>query len=479
MFRSALMLLIPVVVCVADSAVMFEFPDGITVAMISNGDVSMAAESVFIEPSGGNYDDGWLPNMTVRCLFELVNNTDEEQYVTVGFPFDAKYGNSYTAMDEEMLVEELNRSFADEFRPAWETESIIRGMDAIDDIPEELDFRTFINGVETEVYYRKCALSLEEGFIWRPVVAVWKMKFEPNETIMLENTYNTCWDYFGGGPWSSSSVNYILTSGGTWSGPIGDAVVVLTLPEEIHDPCLNDTLLSYWHWTGTPVIDGRTITWHYTDFEPHENISFTGEEGIQLGFWENALNPERMYNTISWTEEDLLRSAGEYLNDGNFWGIQADTRLTLRIVEALPWAMQGSQAPNGIDVDYFYISQSSSEPVITPEMEERIDLVRSLQEQMQRNLESAGRSGYLEFLPMFVSRFTWDVDALDMYSSMPAKNAKYLDLLENLERAAEGQYIDNPEIRSFYELTGWYSYGNESGISPLSERAVAEYLRGL
>lgn len=479
MLRSVLTVLFLVVICVADSAMIYEYPDGRTVAMISNENVSMAAESVFIEPSGGNYDDGWLPNMKVRCLFELVNNTDEEQYVTVGFPFDAKYGYSHTSRYEVMLTEELNSTNADEFRPAWETESIIRGMDAIEDIPEELDFRTFINGVETEVYYRKCALSLEEGIVWRPVVAVWKMKFEPNETIILENTYNTCWDYLGGGPWRSNSIKYILTSGGTWSGPIGDAVVVLTLPEDMHEPCLNDTLLSYWHWTGTPVVRGHVITWHYTDFEPHENISFTAEEGMQLGFWENAINPERMYNTISWTEEDLLRSAGAYLNDGNFWGIQADTRLTLKIVEALPWAMQGSLAPNGIDVDYFHLSRSSSEPVITPEMEERIDLIHLLQEQMQRNLESASSSGYLEFLPMFVSRFTWDEDALDMYASMAEKNVLYLDLIEYLEKAAEGQYIDNPEIRSFYELTGWYSYGTESGISSISERAVAEYLRGL
>ena len=479
MFRSVLSALFLAVVCIADSAVMFEFPDGRTVAMISNGNVTMAAESVYIEPSGGSYpasyEESWLPNMRVRCVFELVNNTDEEQYVTVGFPFDAHFGESYTAMDEEMLAEELNLSFAEEFRPPWETESIIRGLDAISDVPGELDFATFINGVETEVYYRKCALSLEEGIVWRPVVAVWKMKFAPDETIMLENTYNTSWDYIGGGPWRSSTFNYILTSGGTWSGPIGDAVVLLTLPEEMPEPCLNDTLLSYWCWTGTPVVNGRTITWHYSDFEPDENISFTVDEGMQLQFWENAINPVRMYNTISWTEEDLLQSAVEYMNDGNFWCIQADTRLTLRIIEALPWLMQGAEPPNGIDINYFSISQSTSNPMITEEMEERLGIVHSLQEEMQLNIDSARNSGYLEFLPMFVSRFTWDEEALDMYAAMAEKQDRYLELIEQLETAAAGEYIENPEVRSFYELTGWYSYGSESGISAIPASSVSVY----
>ncbi len=479
MFRSVLAALLLVVICFADSGVMFEFPDGRTVAMISNGKVAMAAESVFIEPSLGNfngYDEkGWLRNMSIRCMFELVNLTDEEQFITVGFPFDANFGNSYSTFDDEMLAEELNRSFADEYRPPWESFSLLAGMNAEEDIPTQLDFRTQINGEEEEVYFRKCAISLDENMLWRPVVAVWKMEFEPNETVILENTYNTSWDYVGGGPWYSTSMKYILTSGGTWSGPIGDAVIILTVPEEIPEPCLNDTMLAYWQWDGTPVIDGRTITWHYTDFEPDENISFSAEEGIQLGFWENSINPERMYNTISWTEEDLLGSTALYLKGDFVWRMQADTRLTLRIVEGLPWLIQGVQPPNGIEMNGFSVPESGNEPVFTSEMNERLNLVHDLQQQMEINTSVADDAGYLEFLPLFVSRFSWTEEALDMYAGMPEKEEKYLDLVEHLERAAAGEYIENGAVRSFYMLTGWYSYGRESVITPLPEVSVTAY----
>ena len=454
---------------------MYEFPDGRTVAMISSGDISMAAESVLIQPAGGTWDNGWLPNMQVRCMFELVNNTDEEQFISVGFPLDAKYGNAYTAMDEEMLFEELSRSCSEEERLPWQNEMVVQGLDAAEDIPEELDFRTFVNGEEIQVYYRKCALSLEDDILWRPVVAVWKMHFDPGETTVLENTYNTSWDYFGGGPWNSSTVNYILTSGGTWSGPIGDAVITLIVPEELSEPCLNDTLLSFWHWTGTPVVDGRTVTWHYREFEPDENISFSVEESIHLGFWENGINPERMYDSITWTEEDLQRSTVEYLNEGNFWGIQSDTRLTLRIAEALPWLIQGAVSPNGIELHYFSVSEGNTNPVITPEMEDRLAIVHGLQDQMETNMRTCEDAGYLEFLPMFVSGLSQAEPVLGMYAGMPEKEMKYLDLLEYLEPAVEGRFIQDAEVRSFYELTGWYSQGNAANRPFIPSSEVVTY----
>ena len=182
-------------------------------------------------------------------MFELVNNTGEEQYITVGFPFDAKYGDSYTA-DEDMLIELLSESFQDRDRPPWQELDPTCGTDATEDLHEDLDFKTFINGVETQVYFRRCALVAEEELIRRPVVAVWKMKFEPYETIILRNTYNTSWDYYGGGPGSKLSIDYILTSGSTWSGPISDAVITLEVPPDILLPQLSDTISVYWDWGG-------------------------------------------------------------------------------------------------------------------------------------------------------------------------------------------------------------------------------------
>ena len=105
----------------ADSAVIYEFPDGRTVAVLATEDLEMAAESVLIAPDGGLYpawedEEGWLPLMDVWCVFHLVNLTDEPVDVTVGFPLDAKYGDAYSVMPPSMLVEMFDSLHADEDR---------------------------------------------------------------------------------------------------------------------------------------------------------------------------------------------------------------------------------------------------------------------------------------------------------------------------------------------------------------------------
>lgn len=474
---SSVLLFLAAAASFADSAVMFEFPDGRTVAMTSSGDITMAAESVSIVPSGGMIDyydqEGWLPAMEVNCMFELVNNTGEEQYITVGFPFDAKYGDSYTA-DEDMLIELLSESFQDQDRPPWQELDPTCGTDATEDLHEDLNFKTFINGVETPVYFRRCALVEEEELIRRPVVAVWKMKFEPYETIILRNTYNTSWDYFGGGPWSKFSVDYILTSGSTWSGPIGDAVITLEIPPGILLPQLSDTVSVYWDWEGSPQIINRTVTWHYTDLEPAENLSFSVVTEAR-NHYDDTIEPSSMFREVIWTEDELLFSASDYLRDASTWGPGYNTVLMIRILEAVPYLLNDRIPPNGIDQSFFSSGNYEHRVDLPEEHQTALDVVETVRAEVERDIALVENAGYTEFLPLFTGKRNWDEQDLDKYLAYPEKQERFLDLLQHLEPAGTGEPIEDPAIEAFYELTGWYYPGTSVYLQPVLSLTVSLY----
>lgn len=463
----------------ADSMVMFEFPGGSAVAMTSSGDISMAAESVFITPADGVfscYDDNWgLPMMEVRCVFELVNNTQEEQFITAGFPIDAKFGDSYTALGDSELVSMLDSMWTDEERPSWLQISPTDGLDASHAIPDSLNFSTRVNGEEIPVYYRTCAYSLEENLIWEPVAAVWQMSFMPEETVLLENTYRTSWDYYGGGPWSDYSVDYVLTTGGTWSGPIGDAVIILTVPEALPEPSLTDTLAVYWDWEGSPVIEGRTVTWHLSDFDPEENIRFSVNTENRLNYWDYRIDAQELFNEVSWTEDDLLRTAGEYLETSLVWNPRFDSILLLRVLGAVPFIMNGFSPMNGVPTQQFNMPETGSIGMQTAEQLAALGVVETVGEGVEENIDLVRDAGYFEFLPVFSVRYQWDESHLNMYSAMPEKEEKFLDLLEHLEAARAGESIDLPAVRAFFELTGWYHRGYESMLPTVPADIVAGY----
>jgi len=453
-------------ICFADSAVMFEFPDGRTAAITSSGEIAMAAETVSIVPSEGlhQYFDsrGWLPMMEVRCTFELVNLTDEEQYISVGFPLDAKFGDSYTTFSDSMLVVMLDSSYAYEQNPPWWKGNASSGVDASDRISDDLDFRTRVNGEEVPVYYRTCARSLEEDLIWQPVVAVWRMRFQPGETVILENTYNTSWDYYAGGPWGTYSVNYILTTGGTWQGSIGDALISLTLPDDLPEPGLSDTLAVYWDWTGSPEVHGREVTWHYTDLNPDENLRFSVNTEQRVDFWENRLNVEEFYNAVRWTEEELLYTSYSYLSSSLSWQSRFDSVLQLRILETVPYLINGHAAPNDLPVHQFELPVQDGIAQLEEEHLQALEAVAAVRSSMEQNLDIVEQCGYLEFLPMFSNRYSWSSGDLDMFRGMSSREAEYLILLENLGAARRGERIMDLRVRAFYELTGWYHEGHES-----------------
>jgi len=450
-----------------DSSTMFEFPDGQTVALTSNGNISMAAESVSIVPSNELFERGYsikLPMMEVRCMFQLVNNTDEERNITVGFPIDDRFGDDYRIInpkDEMSLMWENGAASADSTYMA---------------IPPNLDFKTFVNGEEIPVYYRSCAGPGIEELGRAPIAAVWKMKFQAGESVTLVNTYNTSWDYFSYDAVETYSVNYILTTGATWDGPIGDVVVTLRIPAEFPNPTVSDTLYSFWDWTGSPVIDGRTVIWQFTDLEPTENLEFSIKCDFVRGHISHCdgINAKSMYGLITWTEEALLESATPLIE--NAIGFTPTAELCLPIIEAIPYVFNGHLPPDE-GVIYFFRTPDLDHPrELSSGCMQRLEVVEGVKNELEENISLAEDAGYLEFLPVFCTDHPWDEGILTRYAAHPEQERRFLDLLELHETAMAGGRIEDPAIEAFYWLTGWYFTGIPAGGEFLPAEAVLQYL---
>lgn len=450
----------------ADAANMFEFPDGQTVGLISNGDITMLSESVSIVPSDGYFQRGSyyrLPMMQVSCEFLLLNNTDRKRNIIVGFPVDDRFGDLYRIIDP-----------SDDSSLGWENGTA--GSPILEEeFPADLDFRTFINDEEVPVYYRYCAGTAIEELGRAPIAAVWKMRFGAGDTITLRNTYNSSWDYYGYDGMETLSINYILTTGSTWSGTIGDAVIVLEIPEEFPSEALSDSLYTYWEWTGSPVVTEHSITWHYSDFEPEENICFSVKCDYVIDHicHCDGISAQAAYDSITWTEEELLRTATPIIRNGI--GYTPGTSFIIPVIEAIPYILCGQNPPDEAVKCYFNSFDREHPELMTPEMTGRLEIVSAVEESLIENESLVREARYIEFLPFFCSNRNWEEDVLLRYAADQETQIRFLDLLEYHEAAVTGEFIDDPYIRAFYELTGWYIQGSRARGDYFPKQVVHQY----
>jgi hypothetical protein len=126
------------------------------------------------------------------------------------------------------------------------------------------DFRTYVDGLEVPV-------ALEPGATVPPGAsgawASWytfTVSFEAGEKVNVVNTYQVR-------NWSDSTgeihVGYVLVTGRTWKGPIGEATVILHLGD-----VRPDQVLALWPTDWRFSSDGHTLTWSRTQFEPRSDL---------------------------------------------------------------------------------------------------------------------------------------------------------------------------------------------------------------
>jgi len=439
---------------------MYEFPDGRTVGLISSSDVIMTAESVLIAPVDGLRNTwpeeyGWLPLMEVDCMFRLLNASDSVLNVTVGFPFDARYGDSYSVLSDSELVAMLDSMHGAGEIPDW-TEEWSSKYESNPEIPEDLDFIAIADGDTLEVFYRQCARDLTNELILRPVVAVWRMQFQPGQEIRLLNSYTTSWDYRGYGMDAHYSISYIVTSGATWAQSIGSAVIRLVVPEELPVPQMNDTLLVSWDWKGSPDVDltARTLTWEFSDWEPEENLTFRVNTLVDAGIEWQHLSAPRMYEALVWTSDSLLSSAQVFVNSELGWNAPFHAELLLHLAEAVLYIANGMSPPDPLILRYFTnydLEQYAVE--MQPEDLEKLEVTREVSERLMADMDLVQDAGYSSFLPMFRHKWKWDEDLSGMWATHPESSDIFAELLHARLGIEDGVLPDEPAVAAFFRLT--------------------------
>jgi hypothetical protein len=432
----------------ADSWVVYEFPDGRTVAPLEETPAVMMAESVLIEPPEG--DSLFPPRMRVRCVFHLKNPTDAPLALTVGFPLETHYGSTYHAMPDSAYYA----------AHSWRNRDL-ESLDPDSFVPEGLDFRAAVDGRQLPVRFRFQRPDPDRDLLWRPLSAVWDMEIPAGETVRLANSYTTAWSYHSSSPTNVWWLDYVLRSGATWSGPIGSAVVSVTVPERMPRPCMEDTCIAVWLPSPPSAeVSGRTVTWRFSDLEPDFDIGMRvmrSSPEMELSWF----GFETMAEDISWTPDSLVPTAIDAQ-----WHYSWQTIPTLTLMR---WLRRG-------------VGEQ-------PEVLERLGVEpgrarQLLARETNRLRECAAvvsEAGMDSLVPIFILKRAWTPEDLRRFRSDPDLHRNYLRLLAAMQPCLEGGAPNSVEISSFYRLLGWYWPGWKLdpalSFNPLPPRLAQEALR--
>lgn len=436
----------------ADSATFYQFPDAGGVMPVENQDIEMVAETVLIAPTGDMLALG-TPEMEVRCVFHLRNLTDVPHEITAGFPFESFHGDeNYLRRDGYNIRHTIEDMEDDE---AWDIKEMV---------PEYLGFRAFTDDREYPVRYQRGRYNEDLRKVFWPLVATWQMRFEPGETIRLQNSYRTGWHYSSYTDYRSE-FTYVVRSGKLWHGSIGSAVIRVTLPEEYGLGFLSDTTCNWTGWTGSPEIDFRTgtLTWRYSDLLPEEDISVTSRGYNYIDLADFLSRIEYGGTTVfsadgpveDWYERDLLVRA---MNETAGWRCNPPAETVLRLLENCVYRMAAEEMPNDRLRGMLYVRDPN------PLDQNMLANIEDLRDQLADYRDAMESAGYGFMLPMISRRNSWDEPLLGMYASVPSLQVRHLAALECYTSALEGKAIDDPALQALYMLSGWYIPGAESPV---------------
>ncbi len=196
----------------ADDAVIGRTPDGVYPML--DAEVEMKSESIIID----------IDRSAVECTFTFLN-TGEAREVQMGFP--------------GKLSEDMGSSFSDDVSLSLS------------------NFRTFVNGVELPVEKEKGVRPK----IDMPFYSEWytfTVPFDAGETVTVVNTYTYQPTYNSIG---DVSTGYVLQTGSTWKGKIGNARVEFKLGSV--QPWQIELLRP-----GGFRFEGNSIIWERSNIEP-------------------------------------------------------------------------------------------------------------------------------------------------------------------------------------------------------------------
>ena len=430
----------------------------------------MVAETVRITPSDKVAEEWSPPLMEVSCVFILQNLSNKSLDLVVGFPFESDFGDSYRAIGEEEVLEMLREQ---NWKPGAKTEPL-----------EGMNFRAEVDGKPVPVEFKEGAPSPDDRLLYWPIIATWKMSFKPGQALRLVNTYTTGWDYIGSDFGMTDSLTYITRTGALWAKSIGSALIEITVPPGLPGPEFSDTMSAFWDYTPGARVQGRTLTWEFSDWEPGEDIrvsvehrdNFTVNESLAYAM--GCCGLDSICRRLDWRQGYIYASFLSFLAE-QYVPVMPPS-LSLKVLRNLPFALAGHEFSDPVLMEIFpWGTKKVSWDDLSPKERDRVNLVKGLEKGVEANRKKADEAGYTRFLPMFALKTGWDESDISLYEGDPGAERAYLVLLENLEAAVAGKAIKDEDVAAFYELTGWYVKGEKSAyaarIKPVPAKDVTEY----
>lgn len=210
--------------------------------------------------------DIWLDRVTV--VFTFRNSSTSPQTATIGFPvigypgYDSFPGAEYP-------------------EPSAFTDADLAAIERY------YGFTSTVNGTALPRKASRAAPGSRIDGEAGTAYFIADLSFRAGETLTLENSYrqycDTGMDSGGGQSWS---IEYIFTTGNSWAGPIGEAVVRCHLPmdgSELFDFSTGTRRVenrTYSFESGKPGAGGE-LEWTFTDWIPERNLevfSYTHEQ---------------------------------------------------------------------------------------------------------------------------------------------------------------------------------------------------------
>lgn len=456
---------------ISDTGNAYVFTDGRGAMPAQSEFIMMDAESVTVTPVASS-SHTYTVEVEVECVFYLTNLTDDPLHETVFFPFESFYSDPGLYHNYEAGQDERDEFYYSRTLEMMNSEAG-RSVPVEELVPDWLQFRAFDDVEEYEVSYHRGQVNPDMRLVYWPVMACWDMHFKPGETVRLVNTYHTYWkfnQYVEG----FASFTYVTRSGATWAGTIGDAVISIVVPEQF-SAGVTDRTNQYLHWNGSPAIDGGRLTWHYTDWEPDEDITLTAVWEPNTLFnmlWAGGYSHFNDSLAANWRSGELYPLALEIFSSTRDV-LSADD--VIGYLERWGCILCGISEPDSMayfdkyfDQDYEY----GVEPGEYPERE--IMAVSHALEDLFRQCRETVEAADMEFLlPMtIIRRFPSSGCNMSMYCAVPQKQIAYLLYLENVRDAAAGNTIIDPAVESLFWLSGWYIAGEESPMLGSSDNGI-------
>ena len=238
-----------------------------------------------LQPSGGNLDMLEFQETMVEMSYEVI-------FVDIG-----EVSNLfYTDLDFESVNAHVTALFlmVNRGEGTEKLETVFPlthpgGMgDSRFDFPEIRNFTISVNDTPVEWYLKETPNQYYEEF--PPVKwAAFDVEYPPGETMAVEVSY----DVQSTGYFPEATFYYVLETGAGWYGPIGEAIVYMTLPYQASDEIFlfgNHNMMGFDQKTSPNLTyDGNKARWQFTDFEPQPRQNWEATI-IEPNTWQEVLN---------------------------------------------------------------------------------------------------------------------------------------------------------------------------------------------